>query len=160
MKTRKLILDPRTKLFMLLLCVVAASLAPSLVYGAGLVVFIGMMGILCGYCRLCAPVCAYTVGSRFDGHTEDNTACCVRSVSQSVSVRHDGHAHYCKYTGERVFIGNEPFASPQKTRNSLCGYDTVFSCNPRRLAVYKRRNEDAGYFPLSYRFYQAACCNG
>ena len=51
MKTRKLILDPRTKLFILLLCVIAASLAPSLVYGAGLVVLIGMMGILCGYWR-------------------------------------------------------------------------------------------------------------
>ncbi len=47
----KLILDPRTKLFILLLCVIAASLAPSLLYGAGLVVLIGMMGILCGYWR-------------------------------------------------------------------------------------------------------------
>jgi len=47
----KLTLDPRTKLFILLLCVIAASLAPSLLYGAGLVVLIGMMGILCGYWR-------------------------------------------------------------------------------------------------------------
>ena len=46
-----LILDPRTKLFILLLCVIAASLAPSLVYGAGLVILIGMMGSLCGYWR-------------------------------------------------------------------------------------------------------------
>lgn len=134
----QLILDPRTKLFMLLLCVVAASLAPSFFYGAGLVGLIGMMGILCGYWRnavtedrrLCAPVCAYTVGIRCNGDAENNTACCVRAVSQSVSMRHDGHAHYCKHTGERVFIGNEPFASSQKTRNPLCGYDTVFSCNP------------------------------
>ena len=51
MKTRKLVFDPRTKLFMLLLCVIAASLAPSFVYGAGLVVLIGVMGILCGYWR-------------------------------------------------------------------------------------------------------------
>ena len=50
-KVFMLIFDPRTKLFMLLLCVIAASLAPSLFYGAGLVLLIGMMGILCGYWR-------------------------------------------------------------------------------------------------------------
>ncbi|MGP1595107.1 MAG: energy-coupling factor transporter transmembrane component T [Treponema sp.] len=50
MKQRvKLILDPRTKLFMLLLCVIAASLAPSLLYEARLVVLIGTVGLLCGY---------------------------------------------------------------------------------------------------------------
>ena len=44
-------LDPRTKLFMLLLCVIAASIAPSLLYGAGLVALIGITGFLCGYRR-------------------------------------------------------------------------------------------------------------
>lgn len=44
-----LMLDPRTKLFILLLCVIAASIAPSLLYGAGLVALIGITGFLCGH---------------------------------------------------------------------------------------------------------------
>ena len=50
-KRVSLIFDPRTKLFMLLLCVIAASIAPSLLYGAGLVALIGITGFLCGYRR-------------------------------------------------------------------------------------------------------------
>ena len=48
---KKSVLDPRTKLFMLLLCVIGAATAPSLLYGAGLTALVGITGILCGYRR-------------------------------------------------------------------------------------------------------------
>ena len=50
-KRVSLIFDPRTKLFLLLLCVIAASIAPSLEYSLGLVMLVGTVGILCGYWR-------------------------------------------------------------------------------------------------------------
>ena len=40
--------DPRTKLLILLLCVIAASIAPSLEYSLGLVLLVGITGMLCG----------------------------------------------------------------------------------------------------------------
>ena len=42
------IFDPRTKLFILLLCVIAASISPSLEYNLGLVLLVGITGIMCG----------------------------------------------------------------------------------------------------------------
>jgi len=42
------IFDPRTKLFILLLCVIAASISPSLEYNLGLVLLVGITGMLCG----------------------------------------------------------------------------------------------------------------
>lgn len=45
-------LDPRTKLFILLLCVIAASNAPSLLYGFFLTALIGVTELLCGKWRL------------------------------------------------------------------------------------------------------------
>ena len=47
-KRISLIFDPRTKLFILLLCVIAASIAPSLEYSLGLVLLVGITGMLCG----------------------------------------------------------------------------------------------------------------
>lgn len=40
--------DPRTKLLILLLCVIAASISPSLEYSIGLILLIEITGILCG----------------------------------------------------------------------------------------------------------------
>ena len=40
--------DPRTKLLILLLCVIAASISPSFEYSIGLILLIGITGILCG----------------------------------------------------------------------------------------------------------------
>ena len=117
----KLILDPRTKLFILLLCVIAASLAPSLLYGAGLVVLIGVMGILCGYWR--------TVGCRSNGHTEDNPAGCVWAVSQGISLRYDGRLVYHFNKGERIFICDAPAPRSQKDCYSACSDDSLFPHN-------------------------------
>ena len=47
-KRVSLIFDPRTKLFILLLCVIAASISPSLEYNLGLVLLVGITGMLCG----------------------------------------------------------------------------------------------------------------
>ena len=47
-KQVSLIFDPRTKLFILLLCVIAASISPSLEYNLGLVLLVGITGIMCG----------------------------------------------------------------------------------------------------------------
>lgn len=44
--------DPRTKLLLLLLTILSASLAPSLVYELGLVILIGVFAFLCGKGRL------------------------------------------------------------------------------------------------------------
>ena len=42
---RGLWLDPRTKILLLLLCILSAMMAPSLFYELGLVVLIGLLGI-------------------------------------------------------------------------------------------------------------------
>lgn len=48
---RELHLDPRTKLILILLCVVASMIAPSLVYQFALVVLIGLLCAACGRWR-------------------------------------------------------------------------------------------------------------
>ena len=45
---RGLWLDPRTKILLLLLCILSAMIAPSLYYELGLVVLIGLFGVCCG----------------------------------------------------------------------------------------------------------------
>ena len=45
---RGLWLDPRTKILLLLLCILSAMIAPSLYYELGLVVLIGLFGACCG----------------------------------------------------------------------------------------------------------------
>ena len=48
LSTRGLWLDPRTKILLLLLCILSAMMAPSLFYELGLVVLIGLLGICFG----------------------------------------------------------------------------------------------------------------
>lgn len=43
--------DPRTKITMLILCVLCATMAPSLLYQLGLVLLISIFGVLCGKWR-------------------------------------------------------------------------------------------------------------
>lgn len=50
-KNQGIWIDPRTKLLLLLLCVLSAMLAPSLVYEFGLIILIAIFGILCGRVR-------------------------------------------------------------------------------------------------------------
>lgn len=45
---RGLWLDPRTKILLLLLCILSAMMAPSLYYELGLVLLIGLLGVCCG----------------------------------------------------------------------------------------------------------------
>ena len=64
----KLHLDPRTKLFLILLCVLSAMFAPSLYFQFALVVLIGLLAAICGKLRYAlrgilayALICAFTV---------------------------------------------------------------------------------------------------
>lgn len=64
----KLYLDPRTKLFLMLLCVFCAMFAPNLYAQFALVTFIGLLSALCGKWRYAlrgilgyALICAFTV---------------------------------------------------------------------------------------------------
>lgn len=45
---RGLWLDPRTKILLLLFCILSAMMAPSLFYELGLVVLIGLLGVCFG----------------------------------------------------------------------------------------------------------------
>lgn len=45
---QRLYLDPRTKILLLLLCILSAMMAPSLLYELGLVAMIGLLGVCCG----------------------------------------------------------------------------------------------------------------
>ena len=61
-------LDPRAKLFLILLCVLSAMLAPSLYFQLALVALIGLLAVLCGKWRYAlrgvlvyALICAFTV---------------------------------------------------------------------------------------------------
>lgn len=65
---RPLRLDPRTKLFLILLCVLSAALAPSLYFQLSLAALIGLLAALCGKWRYAlrgiaayALICAFTV---------------------------------------------------------------------------------------------------
>jgi len=64
----KLHLDPRTKLFLILLCVLSAVFAPNLYFQFALVTLIGLFAVLCGKWRYAfrgmfayALICAFTV---------------------------------------------------------------------------------------------------
>lgn len=61
-------LDPRTKLFLMLLCVLSAMFAPSLYFQLTLVAFIGLLAALCGKWRYALRgffayglICAFTI---------------------------------------------------------------------------------------------------
>lgn len=61
-------LDPRTKLALILLCVISAMLAPDLAFQFALVALIGLLSVLCGKWRYAlrgiiayALICAFTV---------------------------------------------------------------------------------------------------
>lgn len=61
-------LDPRTKLVLILLCVISAMLAPDLAFQLALVALIGLLSVLCGKWRYAlrgiiayALICAFTV---------------------------------------------------------------------------------------------------
>ena len=61
-------LDPRAKLFLILMCVLSSMFAPSLTYQFALVLLIAVLGVLCGKWKyavkgVCfyALVCALTV---------------------------------------------------------------------------------------------------
>lgn len=61
-------LDPRTKLVLILLCVISAMLAPDLAFQFALVALIGLLSALCGKWRYAlrgiiayALICAFTV---------------------------------------------------------------------------------------------------
>ncbi len=61
-------LDPRTKLFLILLCVLSAMLAPDLYFQFALAILIGLLAALCGKWRYAlrgiltyALICAFTV---------------------------------------------------------------------------------------------------
>lgn len=62
-KTHKGIwLDPRTKIFLLLLCVLAATMSPNLTYELGLVALISIFTLLCGKTRMAlGGVFAYVI---------------------------------------------------------------------------------------------------
>ena len=67
---KQLYLDPRTKLFLILLCVLCAMSAPDLFFQLGLVVFIGILTALSGKIRYAfrgilvyALICLFTVWS-------------------------------------------------------------------------------------------------
>ena len=116
-----LTLDPRTKLFILLLCVIAASLAPSLLYGAGLVVLIGMMGILCGYWRSALMgIAGYALLYALTLWAAGLTG------TLKTSLRYDGRLVYHFNKGERIFICNASAPCSKKDCYSACSDDPLF----------------------------------
>ena len=55
-------LDPRAKLFLILMCVLSSMFAPSLTYQFALVVLIAVLGVLCGKWKYAVKgVCFYAV---------------------------------------------------------------------------------------------------
>lgn len=78
-------LDPRAKLFLILMCVLCSMFAPSLSYQFALVLLIAVLGVLCGKWKysikggllLCRGLC--TDGLDHGGHDGDATdhVCCV-----------------------------------------------------------------------------------
>ena len=76
---KKFRLDPRTKLFLILLCVLSSMSAPSLAYQFGLVVLIALLAAmgLCGErChRLCADLLFYCVDHAGNDRDASDNVC-------------------------------------------------------------------------------------
>ena len=77
-------LDPRAKLFLILMCVLSSMFAPSLTYQFALVLLIAVLGVLCGkwkyavkgVCFLCISLCTDSLDyGGYDGDTADHVCC-------------------------------------------------------------------------------------
>ena len=80
-------LDPRTKLFLILICVLASMFAPSLAYQFALVVLIAVLGAFFGKWKyIMKAVCFY-------GHTAHNVRCLFGLVPQSLRLWNVGWDH-------------------------------------------------------------------
>ena len=76
-------LDPRAKLFLILICVLSSMFAPSLAYQFVLVMLIAILGAFFGKWKyVIKAVCFYAViHGRNDRHAADNVYCLFRIVS-------------------------------------------------------------------------------
>lgn len=87
---KELWLDPRAKLFLILMCVLSSMFAPSLAYQFILVMLIAILGAFFGkwkyvikaVCFLCGHLCPDSLDhGRNDRHAADNVYCLFRIVS-------------------------------------------------------------------------------
>ena len=92
-------LDPRAKLFLILMCVLSSMFAPSLTYQFALVLLIAVLGVLCGKWKYAIKgVCFYAVSlctdsldhGGHDGDAADHVCCVPWAISQGLRLRDAG----------------------------------------------------------------------
>ena len=153
-------LDPRAKLFLILMCVLSSMFAPSLTYQFALVLLIAVLGVLCGKWKyavkgVCfyALVCVLTVW----------IMAAMMGTLQTMFVAFLGLFHKVYACGmlagivlsttkvSEFFIRHEPNPCPEKICHHICGHAALYSNRPGGLAFYQGRHADAGRIALPRR---------
>ena len=141
-------LDPRTKLFLILLCVFCAMFAPNLYFQFALVTFIGLLAVFSGKWQYAlrgiivyALICAFTVWCmNVVTGTWRTMFVAFLGLVHKVYLRNVGG--YCDFHHEsrRVSFRHGKTAFPEETDYSDCGYAQVSADCPRGLALHQRRH--------------------
>ena len=150
-------LDPRAKLFLILMCVLASMVAPSLGYQFILVLLIALLGVLFGKWKYAVnAVCFYAVICVLTVWIMTEMTGTLRTMFVAfLGLFHKVYAcgMNCLVNNEsqRIFISNEPDSCTQKAGYPAGGHAALHSNYSGGLALYQRRYAYAGCFPNASR---------
>ena len=139
-------LDPRAKLFLILMCVLSSMFAPSLTYQFALVLLIAVLGVLCGKWKyavkgVCfyALVCVLTVWimAAMMGTLQTMFVAFLGLFHKVYGLRDAGRDSLVYNKGQRIFIRHEPNPCPEKICHHICGHAALYSNRPGGLHFIK-----------------------
>ena len=111
-------LDPRAKLFLILMCVLCSMFAPSLSYQFALVLLIAVLGVLCGKWKYSIKgVCFYAV-------------VCVLTVWIMAAMTGTLRTMFVAFLG----LYHKQHPCPEKICHHICGHAALYSNYPGGLA--------------------------
>mgnify|MGYP000727222301 CR=1 FL=1 len=152
-KRRGLWIDPRTKILLLLLCVLSATMAPSLLYEMLVVALVACFGTACGKIRYSIiGIIVYGVFYLLtqavlqmpSGNVQVMLIAFLGLVHKvypcGIFVR---HYHFNDKSGG-ISLCHEPKPYFTEDCNSCCGHAALCTYNSGGLAFYQRRYADAG----------------
>ena len=130
-------LDPRAKLFLILMCVLSSMFAPSLAYQFILVMLIAILGAFFGKWKyVIKAVCFYAV-------------ICALTVWIMAEMTGTLRTMFIAFLGLFHKVCYEPCPRTQKVSNSYGSYAAVHSNYSRGLALYHRRYANERCFTIS-----------
>ena len=135
-------LDPRAKLFLILMCVLCSMFAPSLSYQFVLVLLIAVLGVLCGKWKYSIKgVCFYAVVCVLTVWIMAAMTGTLRTMFVAfLGLYHKVYACgmlagiVLSTTKSASFICHEPHPCPEKICHHICGHAALYSNYPGGLA--------------------------